>query len=66
MDMNSAKILDEECNHNNDQFNDEALYAPWFEPARAQAGLAATVSTYSALTMMSFQNFMARLSVCQE
>lgn len=65
MDMNSAKALDEACNHNNDRYNDEVLYAGWVEPSRSQAGLA-SVSAYGSLTLASFRRFMMRLSLCQE
>ena len=34
-----AKILDEECNHLNDAYSDEILYAKWAETARVQEAL---------------------------
>jgi len=28
-EMSAGKVLDEACNHNNDVYSDEALYAAW-------------------------------------
>lgn len=67
MDTNSGKALDEACNHNNDLYNDEVLYTTWVETPRAKAGAAGnSVSTYGASVQACVQNFMARLSACQE
>ena len=38
MEMNTGKILDEACNHNNDAYGDEVLYAAWTALPRADAG----------------------------
>ena len=67
METSSGKILDEVCNKVNEAYNDELLYAAWFEPPRVQSGLTSVaVSAFSASTMKSFQCFMARLSVCEK
>lgn len=67
MDMNSGKVLDEACNHYNDRYSDEVLYAAWVDAPRIEPGLAEVdVSTHSASARLSVQNFMARLSASQE
>jgi len=67
MDTNSGKVLDEACNHNNDLYNDEVLYTAWVETPRIKTGSAGSnASAYSASIQACVQNFMARLSACQE
>jgi len=67
MDTNSGKALDEACNHNNDRYNDEVLYTTWVETPQAKAGaVGSSVSAYGASVQACVQNFMARLSACQE
>ncbi len=67
MDMNSGKALDEACNHYNELYSDEVLYAAWVDAPRIEAGLAEVdVSAHGASTRVNVQNFMTRLSACQE
>ena len=35
--LHSGKDLDEACNHNNDAYCDEALYAAWINPPSADS-----------------------------
>jgi hypothetical protein len=37
MEMGSAKLLDEACNHYNEVYRDEALYAAWDEAPQLDA-----------------------------
>jgi len=39
-EMSAGKVLDEACNHNNDVYSDEALYAAWAERPGVEARLA--------------------------
>lgn len=67
MDTKSGKRLDEACNHHNELYNDEVLYATWIEAPRTKAGPATKlVSAYGAAVQAGVQNFMTRLSACQE
>ncbi len=67
MDTKSGKKLDEACNHNNDRYDDEVLYTTWVETPRAKTGPGTKlISTYGASVQAGVQNFMARLSACQE
>lgn len=61
MDMNSGKVLDEECNQNNDAYCDEVLYAAWAEP-RLETLVAAA---YGQPASASLNGLMARLCACQ-
>jgi len=60
MNMGSAKILDEACNHYNDAYSDEMLYAAWVEAPHAEdvRGLSAPSS---AAYNVDVDAFMARL-----
>ena len=59
MNMGSAKILDEACNHYNETYSDELLYSTWSEAPRAE-----DVRKYSAATSEAYNAdvdaFMAR------
>ena len=66
MDMSAGKVLDEACNHNNDVYCDEVLYAAWAEAPKVDAGLAKQVLTaYAEQARRGLESFMARLSACQ-
>jgi hypothetical protein len=67
MNMNSGKVLDEACNHYNDVYSDEVLYAAWTDAPRVEAGL---VEVAAALrpepVRVDVEAFMARLYAGQE
>jgi len=59
MEMSSGKVLDEACNHYNDVYSDEVLYASWAEAPRAAPAAGAQASAVDG------QSFMARLYASQ-
>jgi len=67
METNSAKVLDETCNSNNEAYSDEVLYAAWAQPpALAAANDAALLPQFPEALRMDVDAFMARLYACQE
>lgn len=67
MEKNSAKVLDETCNSNNDAYRDEVLYSAWVEPARIKNRSVVDLPTqFSEAVRANVQLFMARLYACQE
>ena len=67
MDMSAGKDLDEACNHNNDVYSDEVLYASWAEAPRAglQAVAAPVAGAPAGATGVDVESFMARLYASQ-
>ena len=63
METNSAKVLDEACNCNNEVYRDEALYATWAGEAANDATLAPPLPH---CLRADIDSFMARLNACQE
>jgi hypothetical protein len=67
MEMNAGKVLDEACNHYNDVYCDEVLYAAWAEAPRVATGMGKIAAlSYAQQTWLGVESFMARLCVCQE
>ena len=66
MEMSAGKVLDEACNHYNDVYCDEVLYAAWAEAPKVDAGLAKRGGpAYAEQARRGLESFMARLSACQ-
>ena len=66
MEMSAGKVLDEACNHNNDVYCDEVLYAACAEAPKVDAGLTKqVVQSYAEQARLGVESFMARLSACQ-
>ena len=66
MEMSAAKVLDEACNHYNDAYCDEVLYATWAEAPKVDAGQSKqVVQSYAEQARLGLESFMARLSACQ-
>ena len=63
MDTNSGKALDEACNHNNDVYSDEVLYASWAEAPRVAPQPVAVPAV--AGSSVDVEDFMARLYASQ-
>lgn len=58
--------MDEACNHYNDVYCDEVLYAAWAEAPKVDAGLANRGGpTYAEQTRRGLESFMARLAAGQ-
>ena len=65
MEMRSAKILDEACNHYNEVYRDEALYAAWAEAPHVEDDSALAASSSEAYNV-DVDAFMARLYANQQ
>jgi hypothetical protein len=65
MDTSSAKVLDEACNHYNDVYSDEVLYASWAEAPRATPQPVATPAGDAAAGAFDVESFLARLYASQ-
>jgi hypothetical protein len=67
MDVNSGKDLDEACNHHNDVYSDEVLYASWAEAPRTalQAAAAPFAGAPPGATGVDVESFLARLYASQ-
>ena len=67
MEMSSGKVLDEACNHYNDVYSDEVLYASWAEAPRAELQPVATAAAAApaSATGADVESFMARLYASQ-
>jgi hypothetical protein len=64
MNMGSAKVLDEACNHYNEVYCDEVLYSAWVEAPHAEDGRALTAPSGAAYNA-DVDAFMARLHANQ-
>ena len=66
MEMSAGKVLDEACNHYNDVYCDEVLYAAWAEAPQVDAGLTKrVVPAFAEQGRLGVESFMARLSAGQ-
>jgi hypothetical protein len=66
MEMSSVRALDEACNHHNDAYGDEVLYASWITAPQSDVRLAEiAASTYREPVGVNLEGFMARLYACQ-
>lgn len=67
MEMISGKVLDEACNHYNDVYSDEVLYAAWAEAPRVDRRLNEAVApACGEPSNADVEAFMTRLYACQE
>ncbi len=66
MEMNSVRALDEACNHHNDEYSDEVLYASWAAGGQRDGGLRAiAASTYREPAGVDVEGFLTRIYACQ-
>ena len=67
MDMSSGKDLDEACNHYNDVYSDEVLYASWAEAPRAglPAAAGSVADAPASAPGIDVEGFLARLYASQ-
>jgi len=65
MDTSSGKVLDEACNHYNDVYGDEVLYASWAEAPRARPQPVAAPAADAAASVVDGESFLARLYASQ-
>jgi hypothetical protein len=66
MEMGSAKLLDEACNHYNEVYSDEVLYAAWAEAPPVDVVATVAVAAADATPSFDVDAFMARLYASQE
>ncbi len=64
MEMSPGKVLDEACNHYNDVYSDEVLYASWAEAPQLQP-VAAAAADAPASAAVDIEGFLARLYASQ-
>jgi len=61
-EMSAGKVLDEACNHNNDVYSDEALYAAWAERPRVEPRLLEAEAAQDGKSSSIGKGFMAHLN----